>query len=194
MFRAGLGCAAAAILVVVAPNALAAPQLRPSQTDNVTVGQQITVALDGLPPNMPQVAVGQCKPQIVAPSDCNLTGSLLGNADARGAWQPMTAGATVTLVATVGGVDCTAAPGACALAVTSLMNPSQILASVPLTFGPAATTAAKPIGNEAHSAAESSKSDSGSNAWPIVVGVAIAALVVIVAIGGLILRRRGGIR
>ncbi len=194
MFRAGLGCAAAAILIMVAPNAFAAPQLRPSQTDNVTVGQQITVALDGLPPDMPQVAVGQCKPQIVAPSDCNLTGSLLGNADARGVWQPMAAGATVTLVAAVGGVDCTAAPGACTLAVTSLMNPSQILASVPLTFGSAATTVAKPTGSAADSAAESSKSDSGSNVLPIVVGVVIAALVVIVAIAGVILRRRRGIR
>ncbi|MCM6771928.1 neocarzinostatin apoprotein domain-containing protein [Nocardia sp. CDC159] len=182
----GLVCATATALVALAPSAAAAPELRPSQTDKVTVGQAISISLDGLPPNMPQVAVGQCKPQITTPGDCNLTGSLLGNADAQGAWRSLNGATSVTLTATVGGVDCTAAPGACTLAVTSLMNPAQILTSVPLNFtSAAATTTPAPVQD---STAAAEDSDSGNTA--LVIGIAAAAVVVLGAIAGLILARR----
>ncbi|MGV9678711.1 hypothetical protein ACWDSJ_25805 [Nocardia sp. NPDC003482] len=181
--RAALGGALLTALVATAPAASADPLLRPGQVDNVTVGQSVSIALDGLPPNMPQVAVGQCKPRIATPGDCNLTGSLLGNADDKGVWRPM-AGATVTLVADVGGVDCTAAPGACTLAVTSLVNPAQILTSVPLTFGHGATATPTPA---ATAAAE--KSDDSDSTLPIVIGV-IVAVVILAAVVGLILVRR----
>ncbi|MBF6331175.1 neocarzinostatin apoprotein domain-containing protein [Nocardia transvalensis] len=185
--RTVLGWAGAIALVTAAPLAAAAPTLHPSTTDAVSVGQVITVTLDGLPPNLAQVAVGQCKPRIMAPGDCNLTGSVLGNADAQGVWRSMSGNNTVTLVASVGGVDCTAASGACTLAVTSLTNPGNILTSVPLTFAKAdAVTKAPEV------EASSSSDDSGNTA--LVIGIVVAALVVIGVIVAWLVRRRGGTR
>ncbi|MEC3957749.1 neocarzinostatin apoprotein domain-containing protein [Nocardia sp. CDC153] len=102
-----------------------------SQAWGVSAGQTISVSVSGLAPNLASVAVGQCTAQISGPSDCNLGGSLLGTADVQGNWS----GGSITLVASVGGVDCTAAAGACTIAVTSLTDPTNILASVPLSFG-----------------------------------------------------------
>ncbi|MGW4247758.1 neocarzinostatin apoprotein domain-containing protein [Nocardia sp. NPDC004722] len=102
-----------------------------SQSWGVSAGQTVSVSVSGLTPNLASVAVGQCKAQISGPSDCNLGGSLLGTADAQGNWS----GGGITLVSSVGGVDCTAAAGACTISVTSLTDPNNILASVPLSFG-----------------------------------------------------------
>ncbi|WP_327146172.1 neocarzinostatin apoprotein domain-containing protein [Nocardia sp. NBC_01327] len=178
---AGAAVTAAALLATSAP-AGAAPVLHPTPTGDVTVGQSITVALDGLPPNLPTVAIGQCKPQITSPADCNLGGSLLGGADAQGIWKPGARGAVVTLVASVGGIDCTSAPGACTLAVTSLTNPADILASVPLTF-------TKPGASHENAGATADSSSSDST----VVGVIIAIVVVVVLsviLAAVVLRRR----
>ncbi|WP_036510458.1 neocarzinostatin apoprotein domain-containing protein [Nocardia aobensis] len=185
IFRSAVGAAVTAVaLLVTAPLAAAAPTLHPTPTGDVTVGEVVTVAVDGLPSNLAQVAVGQCKPQVVAPTDCNLGASLLGSADAQGAWQPGMRGNTITLTASVGAVDCTSAPGACTLAVTSLTDPGNILASVPLTFthAPAvATTAPKAA------AADSDSSDSHTTA--IVVAI-VVVVVVVLAVAGLLVRRR----
>ncbi|AYF77001.1 hypothetical protein D7D52_27935 [Nocardia yunnanensis] len=102
-----------------------------SQSGAVAAGQSISVSVSGLAPDLASVAVGQCKAQISGPADCNLGGSLLGTADDQGNWYP----GSVTLVGSVGGVDCTAFAGACVIAVTSLTDPNNILASVPLSFG-----------------------------------------------------------
>ncbi|WP_405138274.1 neocarzinostatin apoprotein domain-containing protein [Nocardia sp. NBC_01388] len=180
---AGAAVTAAALLATSAP-AIASPVLHPTPSGDVTVGQPITVALDGLPPNLPTVAIGQCKPQITSPADCNLGGSLLGVADAQGVWKPGDRGAVVTLVASVGGIDCTAAPGACTLAVTSLTNATDILAAIPLTFtapgGPTGTSSAT---------AEPADSSSSSSTVSVVI-IAIAVVVVLAAIVVVVLRRR----
>lgn len=184
-----LATATLAALLGTSPIALAAPALQLSQNSGLTVGQTVTVTLDGLPPNLPTVAVGQCKPQVVAPTDCNLTGSLLGTADPQGTWQPNGGNKTLTLIATVGGTDCTAAAGACTIAVTSLTNPNQILASVPLTFGPAAASA-KPSATEGDSSASES-SDEDSNT-PLIIGIAAVVVVVVGAGITVAARRRAG--
>ncbi|WP_405495732.1 neocarzinostatin apoprotein domain-containing protein [Nocardia sp. NBC_00511] len=108
-----------------------AASVQVSQSGGVAAGQSVSVSVSGLAPNLASVAVGQCKAQISGPSDCNLGGSLLGTADGQGNWQA----GSVSLVGSVGGVDCTAASGACVIAVTSLTDPNNILASVPLSFG-----------------------------------------------------------
>ena len=134
MFRTGirtsalLAGVAAAALVGAAPAQAAWVD---AQTGGVSVGQTVYVSVGGLAPGLSEVAVGQCAAVINGPGDCNLGGSLLGNADDQGNWQ---AGG-VTLVGSVGGVDCTAYAGACTLAVTSLTDPNNILTSVPLSFG-----------------------------------------------------------
>lgn len=128
-----LAGAIAGALVAGAPAASAAA-LGLSQADGVTAGQTITFSLSGLPADLTAVAVGQCKARVSGPADCNLGGSLLGSSDGQGVWQP-NGGASITLVASVGGVDCTAAAGACIIGVTSLSNPTQILAATPLSFG-----------------------------------------------------------
>ncbi|WP_194818179.1 neocarzinostatin apoprotein domain-containing protein [Nocardia sp. XZ_19_385] len=179
-----LAAAACGGLLAAAPAALAAPTLQLDASTGVAAGQTITVNLEGLDANLAGVAVGQCKPQVVAPTDCNLSGSLMGAADAQGVWQPRAGGRTLTLVGAVGGTDCTTAPGACAISVTSLTNPSQILASVPLTFG--AKTAAQPTPAAAAPAAESDNDDSNTG---MIVGIT-GAVVVIVAIAALVLMRR----
>ncbi|MBF6147592.1 MULTISPECIES: neocarzinostatin apoprotein domain-containing protein [Nocardia] len=102
-----------------------------SQSGGVAVGQSISVSVSGLAPDLASVAVGQCTANISGPSDCNLAGSLLGTADGQGNWEA----GSIALVGSVGGVDCTAEAGACTIAVTSLTDPTNILASIPLSFG-----------------------------------------------------------
>ncbi|WP_167768715.1 neocarzinostatin apoprotein domain-containing protein [Nocardia sp. CS682] len=167
------------------PTALAAPALQVSQSTGLAVGQTVTVTLDGLPANMAAVAVGQCKPRIAGPGDCNLTGSMMGAADGQGSWQPTGDKRAITLVGAVGGTDCTAAPGACTISVTSLTNATEIIASVPLTFGPPAETP-KPTAADSDSA-ESDDSDSNT---PVMAGIGIAAAVLIAAAVVLVARRR----
>ncbi|KAA8889424.1 hypothetical protein F3087_10890 [Nocardia colli] len=187
----GIHTAALAAFTTIAvlagtPAALAVPALQVSQSTGLAAGQTITVTLDGLPANMPAVAVGQCKPQITSPGDCNLPGSMLGTADAQGKWQPTGEKRSIALVADVGGTDCTAAPGACTISVTSLTNATEIIASVPLTFGPAAETP-KPTA-ALNNAAGTDDSD-GNTA--VVVGVGVGAVVIIAAAVFFAARRRG---
>ncbi|AYF77002.1 hypothetical protein D7D52_27940 [Nocardia yunnanensis] len=180
IFRGVAGAAVtAAALLAFAPPATAAPVLHPTPAGDVTVGEIITVALDGLPANMPTVAIGQCKAQIALPTDCNLSASLLGSADAAGVWKPGERGNTILLTASIGGVDCTTAPGACALAVTSLTNPNAILASVPLTF-----TTPKP----SKTAAPDSDTHS-SHTTAYVVGGSIVIVVLALALAVALFRR-----
>ncbi|MGW0247412.1 neocarzinostatin apoprotein domain-containing protein [Nocardia goodfellowii] len=188
-FRLAVLTAAATGLLAAAPTASAAPTLQLDTSTGVAAGQTITVELSGLDANLAGVAVGQCKPQVVAPTDCHLTGSLMGSADAQGVWQPRNGARSLTLVAAVGGTDCTAAPGACAISVTSLTNPSQILASVPLTF--AAKTAAQPT--PAPVASPAAESDSDDNTG-MIVGIAVAVLVAAAIAAFFLLRRRGSTR
>lgn len=128
---AGAALAALASIAMFGSATAHAASVQVSQSGGVRVGQSINVSISGLAPNLAQVAVGQCKAQISSPSDCNLGGSLLGTADGQGNWNA----GSVTLVGNVGGVDCTASAGACTIAVTSLTDPNNILASVPLNFG-----------------------------------------------------------
>lgn len=129
-----LGAAAAATILGAAP-ATAAPAMQISQSSGVAAGQVISVSLDGLGADLGSVAVGQCKAQVAGPADCNLPGALLGKADAQGIWRSNGGSSAITLVGSIGGVDCTAASGACIIAVTSLTNPTNILLATPLAFG-----------------------------------------------------------
>lgn len=182
-FRAvAIGAAAAAAVLMGNPVGYAAPTLGLSESSGLTAGQSVTITLDGLPPNLPMVAVGQCKPQITQPTDCNLSGSRMGKVDEQGVWQPVDGNKTVTLVASIGGVDCGTAPGACTVAVTSLTNPSNILASTPLTFG--AKEAAKPT------AVASDSTDSDDSNTGMMIGIGAAAVVVLAVVGVLVWRRR----
>ncbi|MEU8900323.1 neocarzinostatin apoprotein domain-containing protein [Nocardia sp. NPDC048505] len=187
--RSALGVSAVCALLASAPTAAAAPALTLNQNTGLAAGQQVTVTLDGLDAGMAGVAVGQCKPQVITPADCNLPGALMGAADAQGVWQPSSGNRAVTLVAKVGGTDCTAAPGACTISVTSLTNPSQILASAPLTFAaPApATTAAAPATTAAQPV-----DDDDDNSTPMILGIAAVVVVVVVAAALLLRRRRSG--
>ncbi|MFD6159839.1 neocarzinostatin apoprotein domain-containing protein [Nocardia sp. NPDC060256] len=129
-------CGAVAVAAVSgAGTAAAAPNLQLSQTSGVVAGQAISVTLDGLGADLGSVAVGQCKAQIAGPTDCNLPGSLLGRADAQGTWRSSGGGTAITLVGSIGGADCTAAAGACVIAVTSLNDPGNVLLATPLAFG-----------------------------------------------------------
>ncbi|WP_067814594.1 neocarzinostatin apoprotein domain-containing protein [Nocardia inohanensis] len=181
--RLALLAATATGLLVGAPAATAAPHLEATPTSGLSVGQSVTIKLDGLPANMASVAVGQCKPQIVAPTDCNLTGALMGKADEQGTWQAATGNAAVVLVGKVGDTDCTAAPGACTLSVTSLTNPSQILASIPLSFGSAPTTA------PAAASSSVDADDDSDTGWYI--GGGVVAVLVLAAVLLIVFRRRG---
>ncbi|WP_067568523.1 neocarzinostatin apoprotein domain-containing protein [Nocardia acidivorans] len=187
IFRGVAGAAAlTAALLATSPSAAAAPALHPTPAGEVTVGQTVTVALDGLPANLPTVAIGQCKPTITTPADCNLSGSLLGTADAAGVWQPGDRGTVLTIVSKVGDVDCTAAPGACTLAVTSLTNPSAILAAIPLTFARPKATAT------VENTTAASDSDDSNTGTIVIISVVI---VVLLGIGvAVLLRRRAGTR
>ncbi|MEV6278889.1 neocarzinostatin apoprotein domain-containing protein [Nocardia sp. NPDC051832] len=187
-----IAAAATGGIIAVVPAAQATPTLQLSESTGVAAGQAITVNLAGLDANLAGVAVGQCKPQVVAPTDCNLTGALLGAADAQGVWQPRTGARTLTLAATVGGTDCTTAAGACAISVTSLTNPAQILATVPLTF--AAKTAAQPAPTSAAAAPAAANSDSDDSNTGMVVGIAGAVIVIVALAALLLLRRRGTTR
>ncbi|MGN2637807.1 neocarzinostatin apoprotein domain-containing protein [Nocardia takedensis] len=142
--RAVLGSALGATLLLCAAPAGAAPTLQVDARDGLTPGQSVSITLDGLPANMPMVAVGQCKPLVAGPADCDLPGSLMGAVDAAGVWRSTTGATAITVAPAVGGVDCTSAAGACAIAVTSLTDPTAILASVPLSFGKAEPAAAAP--------------------------------------------------
>lgn len=175
----------AVMLCAGTPAATADPALKLSVNSGLAAGQVITVSLAGLPANLPTVAVGQCKPTVVSPADCNLGGSLMGRADAQGEWQPNGGNRSITLVGAVGGTDCTATPGACTVAVTSLTDPTRILASVPLTFGAERTPA------PTASAAAAADSDDDSGNTGVVVGIAAAVVVVIAAVGFVVVRRRG---
>ncbi|GAB4586541.1 neocarzinostatin apoprotein domain-containing protein [Nocardia sp. IFM 10818] len=182
-----LGGTAAAALLAGSPAALAAPELQVNPVSGVQAGQTVTVTLTGLPPNLPTVAVGQCTPQITLPTDCHLGGSLMGSADAQGAWQPGDGGRDLVLVGAVGGTDCTAAPGACTIAVTSLTDPSRILASVPLRFGAQETP--KPTAPVEITAAADSDEDSNTG---LLIGIGAAVVAVAVVAAGLVLARRRG--
>ncbi|MBF6182419.1 hypothetical protein [Nocardia otitidiscaviarum] len=188
VLRTAVPAAAATLaLLVGSPAASAAPTLEVSESSGVAPGQMITVKLAGLPPNLPTVAVGQCTPQITLPTDCQLSGSLMGRADEQGVWQP-TGGRELALVEAVGGTDCTAAPGACTVAVTSLTDPSKILASVPLTFGtPETTPPPAPMADADTAEAVEEDSDTGMIVAIVAGGVILAAL----AAGLLVMRRRG---
>lgn len=134
--RAGtlIAMAGAGVLALSDP-AQAAVTLKMSKTTGLKVGDKIEiVTLTGLKPNLASVAVGQCKPRVAGPTDCNTSGSLLGTADAAGKWKPGAKGSTITVVAKIGSTDCTAKAGACIIGVTSLTDPSNVLATVPLTF------------------------------------------------------------
>ncbi|GAB2839107.1 neocarzinostatin apoprotein domain-containing protein [Actinocorallia aurea] len=125
----------AAVLLFAPSASAAAAQLSISKTSGLAAGDVVTVnSLTGLTPNLASVAVGQCLTAVKGPNDCNLTGSLLGKADASGKWVPPAKGNKITIVKTVGGKDCTVA-GTCIIGVTSLMNPSNIITKVAITFG-----------------------------------------------------------
>ncbi|MQY26126.1 neocarzinostatin apoprotein domain-containing protein [Nocardia aurantia] len=123
--------AAAAAVALLGSATAQAASVSVSQTGGVSAGQSVSVSVNGLAPGLSQVAVGQCTAQISGPNDCNLSGSKLGNADDQG---HLSVGG-ITLVGSVGGVDCTAFAGACTIAVTSLTDPYNILAAVSLSFG-----------------------------------------------------------
>ncbi|WP_109526144.1 MULTISPECIES: neocarzinostatin apoprotein domain-containing protein [Nocardia] len=149
--RVGAAVLLGAGLLATSPVAAADPALQVESPTGVAVGRSVTVTLDGLPANLPMVAVGQCKPLVKAPTDCNLPTALMGSADAAGVWKSNGGSTSITLAADVGGVDCTSAAGACAIAVTSLTDPTAILAAVPLTFGspePAPVTEAAPAAED----------------------------------------------
>lgn len=134
--RAGtlIAMAGAGVLALSDP-AQAAVTLKMSKTTGLKAGDKIQiVTLAGLKPNLASVAVGQCKPRVAGPTDCHTSGSLLGTADASGKWKPGDKGSTITVVAKIGSTDCTAKAGACIIGVTSLTDPSKVLATVPLTF------------------------------------------------------------
>ncbi|MEU7143261.1 neocarzinostatin apoprotein domain-containing protein [Nocardia sp. NPDC046473] len=128
------GAVAIAAAVGAGP-AAAAPVLQISQTSGVAAGQTISVTVNGLAADLGSVAVGQCRAQVAGPADCNLPGTLLGKADEQGTWRPNGGSSAITLLGSVGGVDCTAAAGACIIAVTSLTDPGNILLATPLAFG-----------------------------------------------------------
>ncbi|WP_067720881.1 neocarzinostatin apoprotein domain-containing protein [Nocardia yamanashiensis] len=176
--------AAASGLLLSAPAAQADATLRVSETSGLAAGHTVTVNLDGLPANLATVAVGQCKPQIVQPTDCNLTGSLMGRADEQGVWQPNGGNRTLTLVAAINGTDCATSAGACTVSVTSLTDPSHILASVPLTFGAKQTPPTS-------SPAAAASSDSDDDNTGVAVGVGAAVVAVAAAVGVVLFRRRG---
>ncbi|WP_067701440.1 neocarzinostatin apoprotein domain-containing protein [Nocardia jejuensis] len=135
ILRAGvLAAAVAGGLLATSGPATAGAFLSLSQTDGVSAGQSVSVSLGGLPADLASVAVGQCKAQVSGPADCNLVGTLMGHADGDGNWQS-NGGYSITLVGSIGGVDCASGPGACTIAVTSLTNPSAIITSAPLSFG-----------------------------------------------------------
>ncbi|MET7770075.1 neocarzinostatin apoprotein domain-containing protein [Nocardia sp. NPDC005366] len=114
-------CAAALGATAIAT---ASPYLSVSQSSGLSAGQSVYVSLSGYDGDISSVAIGQCKARVAGPSDCNLGGTFIGSSEG-----------SITLAGAIGGVDCTAAAGACIIGVTSLNNPGAILATVPLSFG-----------------------------------------------------------
>lgn len=127
----------AAVTLACAPaaSASAAAKLALSKSSGLSVGSTVTVvSLTGLKANLTQVYIAQCKSAVAGPSDCELSSALSGNADAAGKWKP-SKGTSIKLVKAIGGTDCTAKAGTCIIGVTSLTNPGNVLARVPLAFG-----------------------------------------------------------
>ncbi|WP_157101388.1 neocarzinostatin apoprotein domain-containing protein [Nocardia shimofusensis] len=183
-FRVGAVMALAVGGLALAPAANAEPTLQVDKKP-VQAGDSVKVSLAGLPPNLPMVTVGQCKAQVVAPTDCSLPTALMGAADATGVWQANEGKDAITLAPQIGGVDCASAAGACTLAVTSLTNPSSIITSLPLDFGAAEDEpAATP------EAAAADEDDSGNT--PFIIGAAVVVVVVAGAGAAVFLRRRSG--
>lgn len=182
--RAGAVMALAVGALALAPVANAEPTLQ-IDPKAVRAGDSVTVSLAGLPPNLPMVTVGQCKAQVVAPTDCSLPTALMGAADATGVWQAEEGKDAITLAPEIGGVDCASAAGACTLAVTSLTNPSSIITSLPLDFGAAEE---KPV--PAPEAAAAEEDDSSNTSW--FVGATVAIVVLAGAGGAAFRRRRSG--
>ncbi|MET7770076.1 neocarzinostatin apoprotein domain-containing protein [Nocardia sp. NPDC005366] len=179
--RIGAVFALAAGLLALSPVASADPALRLDPATGAKPGQSITVSVEGLPANLAMVAVGQCKSVMVAPTDCNLPGALMGAADAAGVWKPNAGKSSIIIAADVAGADCTSAAGTCVIAVTSLTNPGAIIASVPLTLGSAEP---QPAAAPATEAAE----EDDSNSTMMIVGV--VALVVVLAAAALLVALR----
>ena len=148
----------------------------------VKAGDAVTVSLEGLPPNLPMVTIGQCKAQVVAPTDCSLPTALMGTADAAGVWQANEGKDAITLAAEIGGVDCTSAAGACTLAVTSLTNPANIITSLPLDF---AVATEEPV-----AAPEAAAEEDDSSNTALIVGAAVVVVVVLAAGTAVVARRR----
>lgn len=130
-----LAAATGAAALAATGTASAGPALWVSQTSGVSVGQTVSVSLSGISADLGSVAIGQCKSSVASVADCNLAGGLLGKADGSGQWVSNKGTDAITLVGSLGGANCAAAPGTCIIAVTSLNNPYNILATVPLTFG-----------------------------------------------------------
>ncbi|WP_280504788.1 neocarzinostatin apoprotein domain-containing protein [Nocardia farcinica] len=126
---------AGAAVLAATGTASAGPSLWVSQTSGLSAGRTVSVSLSGISADLGTVAIGQCKSAVSTVGDCNLAGGLLGTADGAGNWVSNKGTSAITLVGSLGGADCAAAPGTCSMVVTSLNNPYNILATVPLTFG-----------------------------------------------------------
>lgn len=126
----------AASVLGLGPSALAAPTLKLSKTTGVKAGDSVTVeSFTGLDPNLQAIVIGQCKPKLAQGACVNDKALVGGKTDAKGTWTPGSGGPkSIVLVNKIGDVDCTAEPGACVIAATSLLDPTHVLAKVPLTF------------------------------------------------------------
>ncbi|NVI92792.1 hypothetical protein [Actinomadura sp. BRA 177] len=136
--RLGVVSAIGAVGVLgLGPTALAAPALKMSKTTGVKAGDSITVeSFSGLDPDLQAIVIGQCKPVLAQGACVNDKALVGGKSDAKGNWTPGKGGPkAIVLVEKVGDVDCTAKAGACVIAATSLLDPTHVLAKVPLTFG-----------------------------------------------------------
>ncbi|WP_280504787.1 hypothetical protein [Nocardia farcinica] len=181
--RVGAVAAMAVGALALAPAAHAEPTLQ-LDSSTVTAGEAVQVTLEGLPPNLPMVTIGQCKAQVVAPTDCSLQTALMGTADAAGVWQADEGKDAITLAPEIGGVVCTSAAGACTLAVTSLTNPANIITSVPLDF---AAAEEQPPAPAPEAAAESDEADSNA---PLIIGAVVVVVVALAAVAAFLMRRR----
>ncbi|MEU8803828.1 LPXTG cell wall anchor domain-containing protein [Spirillospora sp. NPDC048819] len=135
--RLGVVTAIGAVSVVgLGPSALAAPALKMSKTTGVKVGESITVeSFTGLKPGLQAIVIGQCKPVLAQGACVNDKALVGGKSDAAGTWVPGSGGPkSIVLVEKIGDVDCTAKAGACVIAATSLLDPTAVLAKVPLDF------------------------------------------------------------
>ncbi|MFI0349094.1 neocarzinostatin apoprotein domain-containing protein [Actinomadura sp. 9N407] len=136
--RLGVVTAIGAVSVLgLGPTALAAPSLKISKSTGLKAGDALTVeSFTGLKPDLQAIVIGQCKPRLAQGACVNDKALVGGKSDAEGKWTPGGGGPkSIVLVAEIGDVDCTAKAGACVIAATSLLDPTQVLAKVPLTFG-----------------------------------------------------------